>query len=116
MWEFEDISAESYDFGVNRDRFEVWRNSGDIGYIQLAFNVITEAIYDLVSGDYDNYMSALMFFFGGKEESNYWLFAQVLGYPEDYLPKIVADYAESKHIKQGDVEDIRNLCTTMKSI
>lgn len=48
----------------NKDSFEIWRNSDDIGYVQLAFRIIVEAIYDLILGTPDEILSASWFFFG----------------------------------------------------
>lgn len=104
-----------YHVGINADAWFGWRNDHDIGYVQLAFKVIVEAMYDLVLGDTDDHTSASFFFFGGKEDSLYWLWAEVLGIPENQLPTLVNKY-KTGHVKERDVEWIRNLCTTMKTI
>lgn len=104
-----------YWVGINADPWELWRNSSHIGYVQLAFKVITEAMYDLVLGDADDHLSASFFFYGSKEDSLYWLWAGVLGIPENKLPLLVEKHRDG-HVEQADLEWIRNLCTTMKTI
>jgi hypothetical protein len=111
----DDINTIPYYVGINADRYEVWRNSGDIGYVQLAFKVITLAIYDLVAGEKDAHESASYFFFGNKEESYYTVWAEVLGIEEGELPEIVVRFRNGQ-VRQKDVDDIYNLCTTMKTI
>lgn len=104
----------NYDAGINDDPYSVWRNAGDIGYVQLAFKVVTEAIYDLIAGDHDLHTSASYFFFGKEGESLYWtLWAKILGRTE--LPDIVLKHQRGQ-VSQQDVEDIRNMCTTIKTI
>ena len=102
-----------YDTGINNDSYVSWRNSGDIGYVQLAFKVITEAIYDLIAGDHNQIMSAHFFFYGEESESLYRVWAMVLGNTD--LPIIVKRYKLGQ-VSQEDVEYIRNLCTTVKTI
>jgi hypothetical protein len=105
----------SYDLGVNSDKWETWRNDGDIGYVHLAFKVISEAMYDLVLGEADDHLSASYFFFGNEEESLYKFWARIIGLDEDKLPLLVMKYKRG-HVTQKDMEYIRNLCTTMKTI
>jgi hypothetical protein len=107
------FSDNNFDTGINADSFEAWRNSDGIGYVQLAFKVITEAIYDLIAGHLDDHMSASYFFFGTREDSMYWLWASILG--TDELPLIVKKHQKGQ-VDQQDVEYIRNLCTTVKTI
>ncbi len=104
----------NYDSGINDDPYSVWRNAGDIGYVQLAFKVVTEAIYDLIAGDHNLHMSASYFFFGEADiDSMYWLWARILG--TDEMPMIVLKHQRGQ-VSQQDVEDIRNMCTTIKTI
>lgn len=102
-----------YNVGINADQWEGWRNSGDIGFVQLAFKIIVEAMYDLVLGETDDHISASYFFFGSNEDSLYNLWASVIGYKG--LPRLVKKYTTG-HVTQKDIEEIRNLCTTMKTI
>lgn len=111
----DDIRTLPYNVGINADRFESWRNSGDVGYIQLAFKVVTLAIYDLVAGDVDEHESASYFFFGKGTESTYSLWAEVLGIESGELPLIVQKFKNGQ-VRQRDVDYIYNLCTTMKTI
>ena len=111
----DDIYTIPYNVGLNADQFEVWRNSHDIGYVQLAFKIITLAIYDLVAGDVDEHESASYFFFGDGEESTYRIWAEVLGRDPDELPTIVKKFQKGQ-VRQSDVDRITKLCTTMKTI
>lgn len=111
----DDVFTLPFDIGINNDRYEVWRNADDIGYVQLAFKIITEAMYDLVLGDIDDHESACFFFFGNPEASTYKLWARVLGIDENTLPPIVEKFRRGQ-VSQRDIENIRNLCTTMKTI
>ena len=108
-------SLKEYDAGINDDLYAVWRNDDDIGYIQLAFKVVTEAMYDLILGDYSDMMSAHYFFFGNEEESLYSLWAKVLGFDDQKLPDIVIKHRNG-HVPEEDVEKLRNMCTTIKTI
>ena len=110
----EDYSI-GYDIGVNDDTYQMWRNRGEIGYVHLAMKVITEAMYDLVLGEYADMVSAHFFFFGDESESNYRIWAEVLGIQDGRLPDIV-NRARYGHVSQNDCEYIRNLCTTVKTI
>jgi hypothetical protein len=111
--EGDSIGATSYDEGVNNDRYAIWRNSGNIGWVQLAFKVVTEAIYDLILGTRDDMISASVFFYGDEDESLYWLWAEVLGYTE--LPEIVERHRIG-YVTEEDAENIRKLCTVVKTI
>lgn len=106
----------AYNVGINADVWSDWRNSEDVGYIQLAFNVITEAIFDLIMGDSEDYESAAYFFFGSEEDSLYKFWATVLGTDPNKLPSIVVKWRDGKHISETQVNNLRNLCTVMKTI
>ena len=109
------LEGSIYDAGINDDIFQVWRNSGDIGYVHLAMKVITEAMYDLVLGERDDHISASFFFFGDRSESYYWLWSQLLGMSDGELPDLVKKHRDG-YVDQQDLEDIRNLCTVVKTI
>lgn len=109
------INTLPYNVGINADSWQMWRNDGDIGYIQLAFKVFVEALYDLILGEADNHISASYFFFGDEDESLYKMWATALGIKGDELPLIVERYKVG-HVTQEDVELVRTLCTTMKTI
>lgn len=112
----------NYRSGINDDSFSDWRNDGDIGYVHLAMKVITEAMYDLLLGDYDNMMSAYYFFFGdmtddylSDKDSILPVWNRVLNKPDYELPKIVEQSTEG-YVDQSVLEYVRNLCTTVKTI
>lgn len=104
----------NYDEGVNDDPYITWRNSGNIGYVQLAFKVVTEAMYDLILGNYNDMVSAHYFFYGDEEESHYKIWSKILG-QEGILPEIVINHRNG-YVSQEDVERLRNMCTTVKTI
>lgn len=117
-----ELFAQMYDEGINDDIYKTWRNADQIGYVQLAMKVVTEAIYDLICGDYPDMMSANYFFFGtmtedpnSDEDSLYPLWAKVLGISPDVLPDVVVQHKQG-YVSQDSVEFIRNLCTTVKTI
>lgn len=107
-------NVQDYDIGINCDRWAYWRNSGDIGYVHLAFKVISETIYDLIAGETDDIISASYFFYGTEEDSLYWLWADVLGI--EGLPETVKRHRRDGHVSQEEIEFFRQLCTTMKTI
>jgi hypothetical protein len=123
-----------YNPGINSDRYAVWRNDDDIGYVQLAFRIIVEAVYDLLCGSHDDMLSASVFFYGkmynepiedaesyGDETADvdwstgsmYPVYASIIGY--DGLPEIVKRHREGK-VRISEAEKIRNLYTTMMTI
>lgn len=127
-----------YDRGINDDLYQVWRNDGEIGYVQLAFRIIVEAMYDLICGDPEAVLSASQFFYGtmfdtveAKDEdeegygekddidwqtgSLYPIYAQILGYNKGTLPILVEKHRNS-HVSLRDVENLRNLYTVMATI
>ncbi|PID85723.1 MAG: hypothetical protein CSB13_06615 [Chloroflexi bacterium] len=117
-----EIEIQRYDDGINDDSFQVWRNSGDIGYVHLAMKIVTEAMYDLVLGDYEDMLSAHYFFFGDRtcdpssdKDSLICIWNQVLGRDEGDLPELVERYQEG-FVDQADLERVRNLCTVVKTI
>lgn len=111
----DEIYTLPYDMGINADIYAIWRNDGDIGYVQMAFKVLVEAMYDLVLGDSKDHESASWFFFGGESESYYQMWARSIGIPDGELPTLVKKFRAGQ-VSQQDLEDIRNLCTTMKTI
>lgn len=119
---YEESAASSYDPGINDDSFVAWRNDGDIGCVQLAMKVITEAMYDLLLGDYDNMMSAYYFFFGEMTDDVYSdadsimpIWNRILNKPDYELPVIVERSVDG-YVDQSDLEYVRNLCTVVKTI
>lgn len=80
-----------------RDRFSVWRDTDDIGYVMLAFAIIIEAVKDLCYGEYIDYLNAASFWKGEEFldddlESYYssvYLWLSVLGMND--IPDIVDD-------------------------
>lgn len=106
--------GQSYDNGINDDRFSHWRNDDAIGYVHLAFKVITLAIYDLIAGETDDIISASYFFYGDKLDSNYWLWAEILGM--DTLPETVIRHRRDGYVSADEVNYFTQLCTTMKTI
>lgn len=111
---FDSVGVRSDVDGINDDGFSVWRNSGNIGYVHLAMKVVSEAIYDLILGDRDDMISAALFFYGDETESLYWLWSDILGY-NSQIPLLV-ERIKTGHVTQEEVEFIRNLCTTVKTI
>lgn len=135
----EEISSILYDVGLNDDPFSVWRNSYHIGYVQLSFRIIVEAMYDLICGSPNDILSASIFFYGrmyklsdlkdkerepyGKEDdpvdystgSLYPIYAEILGYDSDTLPKLVMKH-RTGNVSAEDVENLRNLYTVMVTI
>jgi len=117
------ISSIPYHVGINADKWEIWRNSGEIGFVQLAFKIIVEAMYDLILGEVEDHISASYFFFGTpgtidkdcEADSLYWLWAEILGIESDRLPVLVEKY-KTGHVTQKDMNDIRNLFTVIKTI
>lgn len=69
--------------GVNNDSWVVWRNSGEIGWVHLAFSIIILSIKDYFFGDVDEIMSSCLFFEGDPEHSTYPYWCQVLGIDPD---------------------------------
>lgn len=134
--ETEVVSSLKYDSGLNDDPFTIWRNSDGIGWVQLSFRIIVEAMYDLICGAHDDILSASTFFYGTmytlddieKEEkepygeeadyttgSLYPLYAEILGYDEGTLPVLVEKHKKG-NVTTADVENLRNLYTVMATI
>lgn len=120
--EYVENTAPNYDPGINNDSFAVWRNDGDIGYVHIAMKVISEAMYDLLLGDYDNMMSAYYFFFGemtdeelSDKDSIMPIWNRVMNKPDYELPVIV-ERSTGEYVDQDDLEYVRNLCTVVKTI
>lgn len=118
----DELFSQAYDLGINEDVYQIWRNTDDIGYVHLAMKVVTEAMYDLICGDYDDMMSANYFFYGemtedfnSNKDSIYPIWAKVLGIDPHHLPDIVERHRLG-YVSQDDVEFVRNLCTTVKTI
>lgn len=114
-------NTQGYDIGINNDRWEHWRNDGDIGYVHLAFKVVSEAIYDLIAGEPDDIISASYFFFGEEgdiesedAQSIRWVWLDVLGM--ESLPETVLRHKRDGYVSQEEIEFFRQLCTTMKTI
>lgn len=90
------------------DRFRVWRDTGDIGFIMLAFSMIIEAIKDLVYGEPIDLIDAHSFWFASENDSlypsscNLWL--DVLGM--ERMPDIVSDILyERKDLKDPEFKE-----------
>lgn len=116
------VESKAYHEGINDDSFSTWRNDGDVGYVHLAMKVITEAMYDLLLGDYESMMSAYYFFFGEMTDDVYSdadsilpIWNRILNRPDCELPEIVERSVEG-YVDQSDLEYVRNLCTVVKTI
>jgi hypothetical protein len=126
------VSSLAYDLGINEDVFQVWRDSGHIGFIHICFRILVEAMYDLICGDPDAILSASVFFYGQPVEpdtdrepydvepdhstgSFYNFYARVLGNYSGVLPPLVVKY-RNQQVSQREIEALRNLYTVMATI
>jgi hypothetical protein len=126
------VFSLAYDLGVNDDMFQVWRDSGHIGFVQMCFRILVEAMYDLVCGDPDTILSASVFFYGTPVEpdedrepystepdpstgSFYKFYARVLGNYDGTLPPLVVKY-RNQQVAQKEIDALRNLYTVMATI